>query len=160
MFGGEIMQTKGQIGSIIANAILSIMKEKAISEEELLQRLGRKTNSFSRYMYDVRNGNLTLQSIVNIANALDIDVFNIINKKFQREIIDMNTLIQKGTNNFKPGEIVDLPKLLDFMWPSLSFGERKKIGKEFYNEVLVGGYSNLIKLHHKTASNHAYYEIL
>lgn len=158
--GSDIMQTKEEIGNVIANAILSVMKEKAISEEELLKRLGRKTNLFSRFMYDVRNGNLTLQSIVNIANALEIDTFKIINQKFHKEVIDLKTLIQKGVNSFNPGDIVDLPKLLDFMWPSLNFGERKKIGKEVYNEVLIGNYSDFIKFHHKTSSNHAYYEIV
>lgn len=154
------MQTKEELGEAIASGIERALQEKYMSEEEFLTKLGRKPNLFSRFMYDVRKGNLTLQSVINIANALDVDVFDLLDKNRAKERWDLETLLAKGKKKFTAGEVVDLPKLLDFMWESLDFGERKRLGKEVYGQVMRGNYATHIRFHHKTSSNHAYYEIV
>ncbi|MDK2827740.1 MAG: hypothetical protein PWP67_535 [Clostridium butyricum] len=156
------METKENIGKCISEKILLIMEENIISKEKFLEDIGRKSGQFNRFIYDIRHGNITLQTIINIANALDVEVVKLFetNKNNKEEMLDMISLLQQGALNFSSGDVVDLPKLLDFMWHSLSLGTRKKIGKEVYNDVISGGYSNIIKLHHKNNNNHAYYEIV
>ncbi len=151
-----------EIGETIATTIEAIIRKKNVDKVTFLKKIER-TNTYSRFLYDVKNASLTLRTLINIANALEVKVEELFKAtKYKREVYEeMETLIEKGAKKYRSGDVVNLTQLFDFMWDSLNNTERRNLGKEVYEAVAIQGqFANLIKFDHKKSNNSAYYRIV
>mgnify|MGYP000850954270 FL=1 len=133
-----------------------------MSKAQLAEKLERSQPSLNKLLYDLRLGKLTLKSIVQLTNALDVEISYLFEKKYSKREVNYSmwkTRIQKVVNALPKGAIVELNQILAAYWAGLSNPQKQQLGKWFYNDVICGGFSN-VRFHHKNSANHAYYQIV
>lgn len=158
----DIEEKLQQLGQQLYNSLELILEEKSISRSQLAERLDRSQSSLNKLLYDLKLGKLTLKSLLVIANAIDVDITYIFEKKHIKQEVDNSmwkTRIQNTINILPIGAIIELNQILAAYWTTLTNPQKQQLGKWFYSDVLAGTYPN-IKFHHKNSANHAYYEII
>lgn len=151
-----------QLGQQLYNSVELILEEKSISKGQLAERLNRSQPSLNKLLHDLKLGKLTLKSLLIVANAIEVDINYIFEKKYNKQEVNYfmwKTRIQNVISTYPIGAMIELNQILAAYWTPLTNTEKQQLGKWFYSEVLAGNYPNIM-FHHKNSANHAYYEII
>lgn len=153
------------IGKRILISLEKILDEKKFTKAELSERLNRSVTSTNKMLYDLKSGKSTLNTLLQLSEALEVDISKLFGEvdSYERRDFGMTNIwrskIRNEVSQYPMGTIFELNKLLPTEWEPLTNSEKQQLGRDFYKEVLAGMYPN-IRFHHKNSANHAYYEII
>lgn len=158
----DISETAQQKGTEIFINITHMLSECNMTQADLARRIERSPDSFSKLLYDLKKGQISLKNLLLIAHGLGIgeDITQLVKKPihaipdisvYQAEILEITARMAVDT-------IFELNQLLYKYWHQLSYTERQRLGKEFYRQVKEGFYPH-VSFFKKRSDNHALYKI-
>lgn len=131
----KIGRSAKEYGKIANNNILSAIKAQGLDQSTFASSIGRSKASMSNTMANIRDGKANLATIVDVANALDLALSEVFieGRKWL-----MPNIILTALADLQSGTTFELPDLVPSYWAKLSHGERRQLGKMFYDQVISG----------------------
>lgn len=154
----EVWAESKTLGERIYHKIVLNLRDNFIEFQELAICLGLSKAGLSRLLSNLQEGKVSLFNLLLIATALRIELLTLLENNFCEEDDIVARYLKKST--FSSGDFVKLKDILAPIWNTFKDGEKRKLGKQFYQDVKNTDRYPGIKFAYKGSDNQAVYRII